>query len=122
MASAQTFAHQVEPDTAVEFDAIVIGAGVSGLYQLYKLRGLGLRVRVFETGMRDHDGYTSYPLMCAVQQLVMDRIAEPDAIPAATPPAASAAPAAASPAAPAPAAAADSALVPTSVETPGKAP
>ena len=33
-----------------EFDAIVIGAGVSGLYQLYKLRGLGLKVRVFETG------------------------------------------------------------------------
>jgi cation diffusion facilitator CzcD-associated flavoprotein CzcO len=32
------------------FDAIVIGAGVSGLYQLYKLRELGLRVRVFETG------------------------------------------------------------------------
>jgi cation diffusion facilitator CzcD-associated flavoprotein CzcO len=30
------------------FDAIVIGAGVSGLYQLYKLRELGLRVRVFE--------------------------------------------------------------------------
>jgi cation diffusion facilitator CzcD-associated flavoprotein CzcO len=33
-----------------EFDAIVIGAGVSGLYQLYKLRQLGLKVRVFETG------------------------------------------------------------------------
>ena len=35
---------------ATEFDAIVIGAGVSGLYTLYKLRALGLRVRVFETG------------------------------------------------------------------------
>jgi cation diffusion facilitator CzcD-associated flavoprotein CzcO len=33
-----------------DFDAIVIGAGVSGLYQLYKLRELGLRARVFETG------------------------------------------------------------------------
>ncbi len=33
-----------------EFDAIVIGAGVSGLYQLYKLRQLGLKVRVFEAG------------------------------------------------------------------------
>ena len=32
------------------FDAIVIGAGVAGLYQLYKLRELGLRVRVFEAG------------------------------------------------------------------------
>jgi len=32
----------------LDFDAIVIGAGVSGLYQLYKLRELGLRVRTFE--------------------------------------------------------------------------
>jgi len=33
-----------------EYDAIIIGAGMSGLYQLYRLRELGLRVRVFETG------------------------------------------------------------------------
>ena len=34
---------------AVEhYDAIVIGAGVSGLYQLYRLREMGLSVRVFE--------------------------------------------------------------------------
>ena len=32
------------------FDAIVIGAGVSGLYALYKLRELGLSARVFEAG------------------------------------------------------------------------
>ncbi len=32
------------------YDAIVIGAGISGLYQLYRLRELGLRVRVFEAG------------------------------------------------------------------------
>ena len=37
-------------DTATDFDAVVIGAGVSGLYQLYKLRELGLEVRVFEAG------------------------------------------------------------------------
>src|SRR6516164_3045970 len=36
--------------TGMDFDAIIIGAGVSGLYQLYKLRELGLKVRVFETG------------------------------------------------------------------------
>jgi len=35
---------------SLDFDAIVIGAGVSGLYQLYTLRQLGLRARVFETG------------------------------------------------------------------------
>jgi cation diffusion facilitator CzcD-associated flavoprotein CzcO len=33
-----------------EFDAIVIGAGMSGLYQLYRLRELGLAVRVLEAG------------------------------------------------------------------------
>jgi cation diffusion facilitator CzcD-associated flavoprotein CzcO len=31
-------------------DAIIIGAGIAGLYQLYRLRELGLSVRVFETG------------------------------------------------------------------------
>ena len=34
----------------LDFDAIVIGAGMSGMYQLYRLRELGLRVRVFEAG------------------------------------------------------------------------
>src|SRR5436853_2483685 len=37
-------------ETGTDFDAIVIGAGVSGLYQLYRLRELGLSVRVFEAG------------------------------------------------------------------------
>ncbi|MBV9863662.1 MAG: NAD(P)/FAD-dependent oxidoreductase [Alphaproteobacteria bacterium] len=40
-------AKKAEP---VDFDAIIIGAGISGLYQLYRLRELGLRARVFETG------------------------------------------------------------------------
>ena len=36
--------------TAAQYDAIVVGAGVGGLYVLHKLRALGLRVRVFEAG------------------------------------------------------------------------
>ena len=32
------------------FDAVVVGAGFAGLYALHKLRGLGLKVRVFEAG------------------------------------------------------------------------
>ena len=35
---------------AADFDAIIIGAGMSGMYQLYRLRELGMRVRVFEAG------------------------------------------------------------------------
>ena len=35
---------------AQDYDAIIIGAGMSGLYQLYRLRELGMRVRVFEAG------------------------------------------------------------------------
>ena len=31
-------------------DAIIIGSGVTGLYQLYCLRQLGMSVRVFEDG------------------------------------------------------------------------
>ena len=36
--------------SGAQYDAIIIGAGVSGLYQLKKLRELGLKVRVFEAG------------------------------------------------------------------------
>jgi len=31
-------------------DAIIIGAGIAGLYQLHRLRGLGMQVQVFEAG------------------------------------------------------------------------
>ena len=34
----------------LDYDAIIIGAGISGLYQLYRLRELGMRVRVLEAG------------------------------------------------------------------------
>jgi cation diffusion facilitator CzcD-associated flavoprotein CzcO len=50
MTGLRTPARNLEPGPAEDFDAVIIGAGVSGLYQLYRLRQLGLRVRVFETG------------------------------------------------------------------------
>jgi cation diffusion facilitator CzcD-associated flavoprotein CzcO len=34
----------------LDYDAIIIGAGMSGMYQLHRLRELGMRVRVFEAG------------------------------------------------------------------------
>ena len=39
-----------EAAPVLDYDAIIIGAGMSGLYQLYRLRELGMRVRVFEAG------------------------------------------------------------------------
>jgi cyclohexanone monooxygenase len=37
-------------EPAEELDAVVVGAGFAGLYALYRLRGLGLSVRVYEAG------------------------------------------------------------------------
>ena len=50
MSALQAVAPKPSTQAAADFDAIVIGAGVSGLYQLYKLRELGLSARVFEAG------------------------------------------------------------------------
>jgi cyclohexanone monooxygenase len=33
-----------------DFDAVIVGAGFAGLYMLHRLRGMGMRVRVFEAG------------------------------------------------------------------------
>ena len=33
-----------------EFDVIIVGAGIAGLYQLYLLRDLEMKVRTFEAG------------------------------------------------------------------------
>jgi cation diffusion facilitator CzcD-associated flavoprotein CzcO len=44
----QTLAVDVKP--VEQFDVIIIGAGLTGLYQLYRIRQLGLSVRVFEDG------------------------------------------------------------------------
>src|ERR1700744_4418599 len=40
------------PRTAsdVDFDAIIIGGGISGMFMLYRLRELGISARVFEAG------------------------------------------------------------------------
>src|SRR5687768_4921107 len=37
-------------EQATKYDAIIVGAGFSGLYMLHRLRGLGLSARVFEAG------------------------------------------------------------------------
>jgi cation diffusion facilitator CzcD-associated flavoprotein CzcO len=50
MDTLEAVRHGTPTETDLDFDAIVIGAGVSGLYQLYRLRELGLKVRAFEAG------------------------------------------------------------------------
>jgi cation diffusion facilitator CzcD-associated flavoprotein CzcO len=40
----------VDPAPVKQYDAIIIGAGMAGMYQLYCLRELGLSLRVIETG------------------------------------------------------------------------
>ncbi len=37
-------------DIELDYDAIIVGAGIAGLYQLYQLRKTGMKVRVFESG------------------------------------------------------------------------
>src|SRR6201994_1441724 len=51
------------PDSDPRFDALVIGAGFSGLYTLHRLRQLGLRTRVLEMAENVGDTwlYNRYP-------------------------------------------------------------
>jgi cyclohexanone monooxygenase len=37
-------------DKGTHFDVVVVGAGFAGMYMLHRLRGLGLKARVFEAG------------------------------------------------------------------------
>ena len=50
MPETQMVAEQPDQDQVEEYDAIVIGAGISGIFMLYRLRELGMTTRVFETG------------------------------------------------------------------------
>src|SRR3954466_140874 len=59
MSSAQQDPHGTSPEPVHEFDAVIVGAGFSGLYMLHRLRNsLRLRTRVFEAG--DDVGGTWY--------------------------------------------------------------
>jgi cation diffusion facilitator CzcD-associated flavoprotein CzcO len=48
--TSTTAPSRVGASSVEQFDAIIIGAGVSGVYQLYRLKQLGLTVRLFEDG------------------------------------------------------------------------
>ncbi len=50
MAISRTQVAQPESARGLDYDTIVIGAGISGLYQLHRLREMGQSVRVFEAG------------------------------------------------------------------------
>jgi cation diffusion facilitator CzcD-associated flavoprotein CzcO len=50
MASAMRQAADSAEPAVEQLDALVIGGGVTGIYQLYRLRKLGLNARIFEAG------------------------------------------------------------------------
>jgi cation diffusion facilitator CzcD-associated flavoprotein CzcO len=50
MPDTQILAQRPDQDQVAQYDAIVIGAGISGMFMLYRLRQLGLSARVFEAG------------------------------------------------------------------------
>ncbi len=45
-----TGAAKAAANSVRQFDAIIVGAGIAGMYQLHKLREMGMTVQVFETG------------------------------------------------------------------------
>ncbi len=38
------------PETTTQYDVIIVGAGFAGLYQLHRLRALGMTVKIIEAG------------------------------------------------------------------------
>ena len=50
MATAPATSTRPRSTRGLDHDTIVIGAGISGLYQLHRLREIGQKVRVFEAG------------------------------------------------------------------------
>ena len=50
MKNAQINEDHSSYDIQLDYDAIIVGAGIAGLYQFHQLRKIGLKVRVFESG------------------------------------------------------------------------
>ncbi len=50
MTHSQLQIDQARLSIELDYDAIIVGAGIAGLYQLYQLRKIGMKVRVFESG------------------------------------------------------------------------
>jgi cyclohexanone monooxygenase len=50
MPTTQQQPQQSATQPRTDFDAVIVGAGLAGLYMLHRLRGLGLTARVYEAG------------------------------------------------------------------------
>src|SRR6267154_1701581 len=50
MDQAEIKSRQSNGTKTTKLDAVVVGAGIAGLYQLYRMRQLGLKVRAYEAG------------------------------------------------------------------------
>jgi heterodisulfide reductase subunit A-like polyferredoxin len=52
-----------------EYDVLVIGAGLSGIYSLYRMRELGLKARVLEAGSGEGGTWWWYFLLYIIFRL-----------------------------------------------------
>jgi len=50
MGDAREFIPSAGPNEGLDYDVLIVGAGLSGIYAVYLLKGLGLRVKVLEAG------------------------------------------------------------------------
>jgi cyclohexanone monooxygenase len=50
MSALQSVSGKTQASSSQSYDAVVVGAGFAGMYMLYRLRGRGLSVRVYEQG------------------------------------------------------------------------
>src|SRR6476659_4899077 len=50
MSTLQQRSSEAGAASATTFDAVIVGAGLAGLYMLHRLRGLGFSARVYEAG------------------------------------------------------------------------
>lgn len=58
----------------LDYDVLIVGAGLSGIFSLYRMRELGLRARVIEAG--SGEGGTWYWYGCFYEQISIFTSAE----------------------------------------------
>ena len=58
-----------EKQVKADYDVVIVGGGLAGLYSIYRLRKLGLKIRAYEAG----DGVGGYLVLEPLPGLSMRR-------------------------------------------------